>query len=349
MPTLYDWIQYEYELLAANGKQSFADSFEDFRQHFFAGHYEIALNAVYDLRQGADALGETNWLGVIDYFEAASELYWRGNLAAALDRITNGLLTFQGKEHAPAWYTMELAFDIWLAMDALGYAPKVLQSMRQVRVRSLPDDLQARFDLVKAKSLAALGDVKPASEIVLSRLDVLPWPEAYLSSLRGEVLIWQRRYPEALEQLQLAVKQFTDLGMPLEACGIQLLVAQVYHEQGRYDRALAESEQVLKAAEGGVNRSQSAFTLGQMGKTHRKMAQNEQAVATSKAALSRLEGLGWLRHEADYAMTSLYASVDVGGDWANEYRQAERCVYRLLSTDLQNELEDYCNKKGISL
>ncbi len=342
MSTLYDWLQLEYERLLRQGQPGFVEQFEGFRKDFFAAEYHKALTEFSVLRQTASLLKQPKWIAIIDYFEAAAELYWRGNLAAALDHITSALLVFNKTSDIPTQYALELVMDIWLATDGPGYAPQVLQSLKDPALHTVGLDARARFALIRARALATLGQGEAAADLVNAQLNMLDWPEPYLISLRGESLLWQARYGEAAVQLELATAGFAELGMLAEHGNVQLTLAEAQAGQHQYDKALETLETTIASATKTVNQSNVGHALGQMGMVLRQMGNSRQAVASCQEALTHLDGLGWLRSEALYAMEILFAQV--GGETVIDHTarlQAEKKVFRLLSTDLAEELERF--------
>lgn len=349
MVTLYDWIQHDYERLRRDGKSDFADQFEAFRVQFFASDYRGALQVADDLAIAARLLNEHRWLGVVKYYQAAAEFYWRGNLAAGLDAITEALMLFQRSRQTPSHYILELAMDLWLATDAPGYALHILDALKEMSARTLAEDLTTRFSLIKARAMASLGETRSASDLVLSILPQLDWPEAYIHALRADVLLWQNRYSEALEQLHEADRSFRDGGMAIEAAGIRLSTVEAYTAQEKFDVALGTIESVLQDVKNSVNRSHTGFAYGHLGNIFRRMGEAERAIEANKKGLTQLAGLGWLRHEALIAMELLYATSDTDGDVDRALQSAEQYVYRLPSTDLQTELDTFTQQKGIHL
>jgi len=346
MPTMHRWIDHEYKRLRAEGKGALVDLFEPFRKAYFSSNYEVVLQTLPDLYNIADMFREQNWWAVISYYEASIAINWQGDLARGLDLAMRALIhTHTGNRSStvPMLYTREMVLGAWLNVDGRGYAADVLANLDEIAISTLPTDIAVRMKLIKARALAELDDVPEAVATQLEALPDLDWPEPYHIMLKAQTLTWQQRHAESLVLYNNARRIFGEFGMRIESNDMRISAGATLTELNRIDEALEVLEEAMMATEQTVNRAQMGIALGLLGEAFLKNGQANEAAGCCSTALDLLDGLGWLRTEAEYALTYLDALEHKGkrsGDtWVQAFEDAQRRVYSLRSTDLHHRLD----------
>ncbi len=344
MPTLRQWFEREYERLDGEGKSTLVDCFEAFNRAFFEGNYAAALDLIPDLTRLAEALGEPVWQVVVDYYAATASTYWRGDLGRGLEIATRAVVRAErlgAGRSIPALYAREALLYAWLETDSPGYAGDVSAALDEFPPDRLTPDLAARFSLVRAHCLAATRQGEAALSLALRSLPALEWPEAYQHNLRASALGWAGRHTEALEAYRAAIRAFDELGHSIERNGARLGQAEALLALGRADEALAVLEEVLNAAERSINRAHAGCAQGLTGRALLVSGDLEGAAAWFGAALETLDGLGWLRTEAEYGLARARALHGIASAEAQAaVEAAERRARRLRSGDLRQAVEE---------
>lgn len=353
MPTLRRWIETEYARLDAAGKSALADNFEAFNRAYFEGDYAVALAALPDLHNLAEALGEAEWRVVIDYYAANANAHWRGNLAAGLERATRAVVRAERLglgQNIPALYAREALLMDWLETDGPGYAGEVEAALDAEPSNRLAPDLAGRFGLVRAHCLAARGDGQAALALALRSLPPLEWPEAYQHSLRAGALGWAGRHADALESYRLALRGLEALGHSIERDGARLGLAESHLALGHSDEALSVLEEARHAAERSINRAHGGLAKGLTGQALLEAGATREAAGWLEQALEAFDGLGWLRTEAEFALRrvkALHAAGEDGAACRAALEDASQRAQRLRSRDLHAEVAALAAGPGV--
>jgi len=112
-------------------------------------------------------------------------------------------------------------------------------------------------------------------------------------------------------------------------------------QAGDTEQAMEILRASLSAAERLPNRAQTGLAQGSIGQALIAMDDHADGYAWLNTALETLDGFGWLRLEAEFALERVRTGNEIGG--ANldaDYADASRRVARLRSTDLRSELEN---------
>ncbi len=346
MPTLRRWFEREYRRLHAEGKSALVTRFETFRDAFFEGRYQSALDALPDLHALADALQEPAWHVVIDYYASSASTYWRGDLAHGLDFATQAVVWAerQASGDVVAWYAREMLFYSWLETDGPGYAGDVMAALAEIPTGSMPDDLAARFALIHARCLALTGASQEVMSLVTGVLPALDWPPPYQHSAQAGALASIGRWEAALAAYRAAIRGFDGPAYTLDRTAAQLGLGETLIALGRLDEAARLLEQTYHAAQRSINRAHVAGAQALIGRVAAARGQHQLALTWFEAALDTFSGLGWLRSEAEIAVQRLTTWTAAGADegseaWKLAWEDAWRRSRRLRSTDLEAKIE----------
>ncbi len=352
MPTLRRWFDEEGERLIASGKVELLDAFDGLRDATFGGDAATALRIVEDVRTLAEALDEPAWAVVADYYAATAARDWLGDLRRAL-RLATRAVAQAGKlgiiRRAPGLYAQETMLSAWLATDAPGYSGQVKRAAGELG--PTPPDVTARFDLLRAACLALEGDGDRARAMALAALPALEWPEAFEAGVRAATLGWADRWEDAAAAYDTAAARFDVLGMPVEANEARLAAAEAWLAAGWPGDALAVVDGSRRAFERGVNRQHRARCAGIEGQALLALGEHYEAAGRLADALDGLEGLGWLRLEAELSLGHLRALRELDGRtrmqvWEAATGAARARIEALRSRDLDGELASLCGQRG---
>ena len=131
------------------------------------------------------------------------------------------------------------------------------------------------------------------------------------------------------------------MGFPIAANDSRLTMGIVVLQAGDTEQAMEILRASLSAAERLPNRAQTGLAQGSIGQALIAMDDHADGYAWLNTALETLDGFGWLRLEAEFALERVRTGNEIGG--ANldaDYADASRRVARLRSTDLRSELEN---------
>jgi tetratricopeptide (TPR) repeat protein len=185
-----------------------------------------------------------------------------------------------------------------------------------------------------------LGQGNRAYELmqgVLARPE-LNWPAAYHHALRADALQHVGRLDDALAEAEAAITGFVEMGYPIEANGIRLQTADLLLLLDRPGDALERIDEALSSAERLPNRAHMGMARGLLGRALVCVGDQSEALNALTEALGTLDGLGWLRHEAELSLVRYEVACRASfvGPRQREQWQAdtEARVRRLRSVDL---------------
>jgi hypothetical protein len=321
MPTLRRWFGREYARLEAEGKSALAVGFEAANRAYFEGDYAVALGAIPEVRRLAEALGEPAWQVVADYYAATAAIGWQGDLSRGVALATQAVVRARriGSHMATLdWYAREALLGAWLEVDGPGYVADVSDALDELPQAGMPPDVRTRFAIIRARCLAVRGDGEAALRLALEGLHTLEWPEPFEHSLRATALGWAGRHDEAVSSYRAAMDGYRGPGMAIERVGAQLGMVEALLALGRVDEALHLLDAVVEPARGSINRAQAGTAEGLTGQA--LLAQGSPADAANwlAAALGTLDGLGWLRSEAEFALRRVEALSVAGTGRSSE-------------------------------
>ncbi len=346
MPTLRRWIEREYKRLEAAGKTPLVERFETFNQGYFDANYHTVLSTLPDLYKLADNLQEPVWRLVVTYYHIPAVVHWLGNLQRGLELVTGATVQTHrllGDYSVLAIYVREMLLYAWLDTDGPGYAMDVLAAAEEIDQMELERDLIRRFDLVRAQCLALLGQSQEAFEIITASLSDLDWPEPYHHSLRAGALVGVDRLEEALGEYQEAHRGFQKINHEIECNEAHLGIGETLLRLCRTQEGLDELRAALSRTQRGLNRAHIGRAQALIGRGLAQQGQYGKAVGWFAAGLETLDGLGWWRTEAEFAVEKLKAMQAMGftsntDTWNAGYLDAAWRVERLPSVDLSEAL-----------
>lgn len=343
MPTLNNWLHREYDRLVRQGKSELAECFDAYRQAFFDFDYQTVLGNVPVLHSLSVEYDEPGFRIATDYYRTVLEAYWLGDLAKGLDIAHQSAARARhlwGVNAVLELYVRLNLLHAWLDTDGPGFAPTVLESLDSSSAQ-LPTDLGLRFTLLQATSLMRLGQGDRAYELmqgVLARPE-LDWPAPYHHALRADALQHVGRLDDALAEAEAAITGFVEMGYPIEANGMRLQTADLLLQLDRSGDALERIDEALSSAERLPNRAHMGMARGLLGRALACVGDPGGALNALKKALDTLDGLGWLRHEAELSLAGYEVACrasSVGPRQRDQWQaDTEARVRRLHSTDLQ--------------
>jgi tetratricopeptide (TPR) repeat protein len=346
MPTLRRWFEHEYARLEAEGKAGLVAGFEAFTQAYFEGDTVRAFPALDELSRLAASLDEPLWQAVLDYYAAAANINWRGDIAQGLQLATQAVVRSSrlNGNPVPALYAREVALYAWLSTDGPGYAGPVIEALDEVPAAGLPRDVVARFGLVRAHALAHLGRGEEAARAAAVSVPYLEWPRAFELCAAADSLLWRGRWDQAAHAYRQAARAFDQHRWTVEANATLLGSLEAALRAGDLAEALRALPPVVERVERGINQAHRGMAYGLHGRALLAQGAPDEAAAWLELALAALDGLGWLRLEAELALSLLKAIVMAGlpvhHPWREQARtDAEARTLRLASRDLDVELE----------
>lgn len=346
MPTLCRWFEQEYDRLYAEDKAELILSFDAFRRAYFDYDYQSVMQAIPDLYRLAAAFDEPVIRLATDYYRMVAEAYWLGDLSTALDLATASAVrarTMLGWGTILETYLDFNLFFIWLDIDGPGYAPDVLAALG-ADCADLPRDLALRFELLRAYALMQNGDGQDALTLILATLPELgdDWPQPFRHAMRGDALAGVGRLEEALADYRLAMRGFGSLGHFIEATAIHISIGGTLVRLGNAAQGLKTLHAAYSAATHSLNQAHVGQAQGEAARALADLGHHRAAIEQYSAALDALEGLGWLRLEAELALERLKIVRQAGANELQEQWEADarRRVHRLRSTDLQHFLAE---------
>ncbi|HEC21403.1 MAG TPA: tetratricopeptide repeat protein [Chloroflexi bacterium] len=347
MPSLRRWLEREYHRLEVEGKAALVERFEAFNRAFFEADCDATLAALPELYRLADALGEPALRLVARYYAVIVDIYWLGDLAGGLDLATRSLVQAGGLPGAngiPAFFIREMLFYAWLETDGPGWASDVLAALEEIPRHALPPDLALRHDLLSVSCLAWGGQPDEALARLLALLPALDWPRPYHHSLRADALAQAGRLEEALADYEAAMRGFERMGYAIDGNAARLGLGDALVKLGRPDEGLEVLRAALARAERLPNRAHIGLAAGLLGQAQARRNALDEADEWLRRALETLDGLGWLRLEARFALDRLdlcrRAGCNPGAEaWQAARDDAARRVARLRSDDLKRELK----------
>jgi tetratricopeptide (TPR) repeat protein len=345
MPTLYNWFEREYERLETEGKGELVKQFDAFRRAFLDYEYRAALDAIPVLHELTDALGEPGMRLATDYYRMAAETYWLGNLAHGLDIATQSTVRARSVLYAGEVLELYLRIDLlfaWLDTDGPGYAAEVLAAFNEMP-GYLPRDLAVRFKILHVYDLMHGGATEEALAMIFAILSELgeDWPRPFHHFMRADALARVGRLEEALADYRTAMQGFNRMGHTIEGVAMQINAGSTLVEMGRVEEGLEALEAAYSAAGRSLNRAHVGMAQGAIGGALTRLECYAEAVEWFTGALGTLDGLGWLRLEAELALERLRVARQWGGAaerWGAWESDAWRRVGYLRSTDLRDEL-----------
>ncbi|MBN1309804.1 MAG: hypothetical protein JXB30_00200 [Anaerolineae bacterium] len=342
MPLLGRWFEQEYARLRSEGKAALVDRFEPLLDYVAAGQGLAAMSSMPDLYALADALGEPIWRVVVDYYAGTGEVSWRGNLTTGLDLITYAELMANrlvGAGHVLEIHLREALLYAWLNVDGPGYVPDILTAIDEMAIGEMGAALAIRFELLRAYTTACNGDLQAACEQMLRVLSRMDWPAPYQYRHQGCVLVWMNRLDEAAECYRLAVLGYEEQGMTIDANSARLDLGETLLALDEVEEGLNVLQAALSAAEHSPNVYQVAKAQALIGRGLASQGEPEMGVQWLSQALGTLDGLGWLRSEAELALEhlGLLALMDVkhsSSEWQQARAGVEKQLGKLRSKDL---------------
>jgi tetratricopeptide (TPR) repeat protein len=345
VPALRQWLDGEYLRLESEGKSALVSCFVTFNEAYFRADYALALDSLPILTELADALDERLWQVVVRYYAASANLHWLGHLSTALDLTTQAVIESSHRRlNIPGLYARELMLYAWLETDRVGYSQAVGDVVGEMKGITLPGDLQARFQLVEAYALAALGDGARARSLALETLPHFDWPRPHREMLQAAALAWVGRWGDALRLYRSAANGFDREALTLDRNAALLAAADMMLAQAQYRDAAALVEEALPLIEPSINAAHLAEASRLLAESC--LGQNDAAEATGyyDRALERLAGLGWRRTEAEIALRRLEVYRSLGmqsrpSEWYTACEETRRWLDQLRSTDLYTRLD----------
>lgn len=347
MPTLSRWFTNHYERLTGEGKQALAESFETLRSAFFQEDVAAVTKSLPTVYQLSDAFDEPAIRLAADYYAILLNTAWRGDLARGLDLATQGVVrsarVLQPGETLE-WYLRETLLDAWLSTDGKGYASDVLKVLEGIDTEGWPIDMSARVEILRACVRVQI-DSTCGVDALATITGLLPsltcWEPAYRHRLRGMALTWAGRLQEAIQDYASAAEEFRQMGFPIAANDSRLSMGIALLQAGDVDQALEVLRASLSAGERLPNRAQVGMAQGSIGQGLIAQSNSADGYAWLNTSLETLDGLGWLRLEAEFALERIRAGDEIGAENLDaDYIDASRRVARLRSTDLRRELEN---------
>ncbi|MBN1120493.1 MAG: hypothetical protein JXJ17_05405 [Anaerolineae bacterium] len=340
MPALRQWLDGEYPRLESEGKSALVSCFVTFNEAYFRSDYTLALDSLPILAELIDALDERLWRVVIGYYAASANLHWLGYLSTALDLTTQAVIeSSRGRLNIPGLYARELMLYAWLETDRVGYSQAVGDVVGEMKEVALPGDLPARFKLVEAYALAALGNGEKARSLALEALPRFDWPWPHREMLQAAALAWVGRWEDSQRLYRSAAEGFDREAMFLDRNAALLAAADMMLARTRYRDAAALVEETLPLVEPSINVAHLAESYRLLAESC--LGQNDAvgAVGYYDRALGQLAGLGWRRTEAEIALRRLEAYRSLGmqsrpSEWYAACEEARRWLNQLRSTDL---------------
>lgn len=349
MPTLYHWFEQQYERLTRESKHELVNGFEAYRQAFFDYDYGAVLSMLPRLYDLTEAFHEPTIRQAVDYYYMIAKTYWQGDLTAGLDIIHRAALQAQAKPGAGSVLELYLRLKLlyaWLDTDGPGYAHDVIQAVEE-SPNSLPPDLALRLDVLRMYALLSSSDVKQARDLLAETLPKLgpDWLPPFRHSMMADLHVESHEYHDALYHYRHARQGFEQMNHTILSTAMQIGIGGALIEMEEYEAAQQALREALSAAERSLNRAHVGFALGQMGKALGMAGDHQAGIDYLNRALETLDGLGWQREEAEYALTRLrfakYAGVAIPLEQWDRWKQdAHRRVMALRSTDLRGALSE---------
>jgi len=340
VPALRQWLDGEYLRLESEGKSALVSCFVTFNEAYFRADYALALDSLPILAELVDALDERLWQVVIRYYAASANLHWLGHLSTALDLTTQAVIESSHRRlNIPGLYARELMLYAWLETDRVGYSQAVGDVVGEMKSVTLPGDLPARFRLVEAYALAALGNGEKARSLALEALPRFDWPWPHHEMLQAAALAWVGRWEDAQKLYRSAADGFEREGLILDRNTALLAAADMMLAQVRYRDAAALIEETLPLVEPSINVAHLAESYRLLAEARLGLNDAAEAVSHFDQALDQLAGLGWRRTEAEIALRRLEAYRLLGmqscpSEWYAACEETRRWLNRLHSTDL---------------
>ena len=346
MPSLRRWIETDSQRLRQAGKSALVERFEQFNRDYFDSNYGAVISAYSDLYQLAERHKEPLWGLLTQYYEATSSIYWRGNLARGLDIATQLIIDgkkFRTRVAVPMVYFQEILLYAWLETDGPGYAQQVLDVVTTTLSTLKQSDLIGRYQLLQAQCLVTLQDQQTAYDLYLSASSLLlDWPTPYHQGIKATALMAVDKLDEALPLFKSALLGYGELGLLFECSETRLRMAEIYLKRKQFEQAILLAEDVLNQANGIIhNQAHIGFGLHLMGQALVRQGLIAEGTGCFAIALETLDGLGWLRTEAEIGL-ALLKHRDKSGQPDNFTRadmleDVRHRVYRLRSDDLHEQ------------
>ena len=295
-----------------------------------------ALRLQQDLPEGHLALGFSYYYGDRDYERALAEfeIAKRGLPNEAKAYLAIGAIQRRQGKWAESTANLEKASaldpknaSVLRNLMSNYMALRNFKAAENVVDRGLVIDPHS-FEMIGLKAYLALASTGDLTETE-KRLSSIPSdidPNGLLTWLRSGVLIWQRRFPEALALVQKFPGETfnTDSSAPVPKASVEgtihLLQGDQAAAQAEFEKARIVSETLLRdAPEDAARHAQLGLILAALGRKEEAIAEGKRAVELRPESQDAFDG-----PRCTAALAQIYA-------WTGEFDEAFRLLDHLLS------------------